>query len=239
VVTGYQGVEQNPIDGSLVVRQSLAHAWAEYWQPGEGWLRADPTAAVAPERIDRSQPLRPPRGVVATAFDGVAPNALLRLRDAWEATNHLWNRWVLNYTRGSQFELLKRLGFEQPDWRDLASVLIGLVVLASSLGAFWAWREQRRADPWLRAYARVRRVAEKLGIAAGAAMPPRGLAALLVARHGHAATQAADVLHRLEALRYARPGAGSTTSPRALAAAAVTALQTLPRPGAEAEVRHR
>ena len=47
-----------PVDGYYIVRQSSAHAWAEYWQPGIGWVRADPTAAVAPDRINRSRALR-------------------------------------------------------------------------------------------------------------------------------------------------------------------------------------
>ena len=54
VVTGYQGADPLPVDGYYVVRQSAAHAWAEYWQAGVGWVRADPTAAVAPDRISRS-----------------------------------------------------------------------------------------------------------------------------------------------------------------------------------------
>ena len=53
VVTGYQGGEMNPLNDYLIVRQSEAHAWAEVWQPGEGWLRVDPTAAVSPARIGR------------------------------------------------------------------------------------------------------------------------------------------------------------------------------------------
>ncbi|RMG58037.1 MAG: DUF3488 domain-containing protein, partial [Gammaproteobacteria bacterium] len=52
VVTGYQGGEYNALGGYLLIRQSDAHAWAEAWLPGQGWLRVDPTAAVAPERID-------------------------------------------------------------------------------------------------------------------------------------------------------------------------------------------
>ena len=53
VVMGYQGGEFNPIDGFLAVRQSEAHAWAEVWIAGRGWVRVDPTAAVAPERVQR------------------------------------------------------------------------------------------------------------------------------------------------------------------------------------------
>jgi transglutaminase-like putative cysteine protease len=53
VVAGYQGGELNPVDGYLVVRQSDAHAWAEIWLSGQGWVRFDPTAAVAPSRIEQ------------------------------------------------------------------------------------------------------------------------------------------------------------------------------------------
>ncbi len=53
IVTGYQGGEFNPLGGYLLVRQSDAHAWSEIWVAGRGWLRVDPTAAVAPERIER------------------------------------------------------------------------------------------------------------------------------------------------------------------------------------------
>jgi hypothetical protein len=53
VVAGYQGGDWNPVGGYLLVRQSHAHAWSEVWLPGQGWRRIDPTAAVAPERIER------------------------------------------------------------------------------------------------------------------------------------------------------------------------------------------
>ncbi|MFX8813075.1 transglutaminase-like domain-containing protein, partial [Acinetobacter baumannii] len=53
VVTGYQGGEYNTYDNYMIVRQSDAHAWAEVWLTGQGWVRIDPTSAVAPERIDQ------------------------------------------------------------------------------------------------------------------------------------------------------------------------------------------
>ncbi len=53
VVTGYQGGEFNPMGGYFIVRQSDAHAWSEVWLEGHGWQRIDPTAAIAPERIER------------------------------------------------------------------------------------------------------------------------------------------------------------------------------------------
>src|SRR5690606_6219215 len=51
VVTGYAGGVYNRLGGYWVVRRMDAHAWAEVWLPDRGWVRVDPTAAVAPERI--------------------------------------------------------------------------------------------------------------------------------------------------------------------------------------------
>ena len=51
VVTGYQGGMMNPRGSYMIVRQSDAHAWAEAMIDGH-WQRFDPTAAVAPSRIE-------------------------------------------------------------------------------------------------------------------------------------------------------------------------------------------
>lgn len=51
VVAGYQGGSVNRYGGYLVVRQSDAHAWCEVMLPAQGWVRVDPTAVVAPERL--------------------------------------------------------------------------------------------------------------------------------------------------------------------------------------------
>jgi transglutaminase-like putative cysteine protease len=231
VVTGYQGAERDEASGTLVVRQSFAHAWAEYWQPGEGWVRADPTAAVAPDRIDRSLALVPARGFVATAIDGIAPGLLLRARATWEALNHQWNQWVLNYSRGAQLDLLKHLGVRSPDWDDLARLLIGLLCAAGLAGAAWAAWDHRRCDPWLRAWARVRRAAAALDLPAAEHVPPRTLAAALQRRGGAAAQPAVDALRAFDALRYGKPpSAAARPSPRQIADAVVRALALLGRP---------
>ncbi|OYU83566.1 MAG: transglutaminase, partial [Burkholderiales bacterium PBB5] len=67
VVTGYQGADAADADGWRAVRQNHAHAWAEYWMAGVGWQRADPTGAVAPERVRDSRPLPAPPGLVGGA----------------------------------------------------------------------------------------------------------------------------------------------------------------------------
>ena len=157
VVTGYQGGEVNSVDGFWTVRQSDAHAWAEVWEDGAGWVRVDPTGAVSPGRIGTFQRLQAPQGVIATALVTLSPDLLARLRESWEAVNNSWNQWVLNYTQSKQLNLLKNLGFESPSWEDLARLLMGILVLASLVGAAWTLWEQSQHDPWLRLLSRARR----------------------------------------------------------------------------------
>ncbi|MES1980777.1 MAG: DUF3488 and transglutaminase-like domain-containing protein [Pseudomonadota bacterium] len=207
IVTGYQGGEQNSVDGFWVIRQSDAHAWAEVWQEGRGWVRVDPTSAVSPGRTGAFQRLAAPQGVVAQALGTISPGFSQQLRATWEAINNAWNQWVLNYTQGKQLNLLKDIGFESPSWSDLSYVLIGIVVLAALMGAAWTLWERVQHDPWLRLLNRARRHLAKAGIASNASTSPRQLAEKLKADYGTpegGPTEALyDWLMQLEAERYA------------------------------------
>ena len=150
VVTGYQGGQINTRDGFWTVRQSDAHAWAEVWIAGQGWVRVDPTSAVAPGRTGSFTRLQAPQNVFTQALNTVSPGFALNLREIWEAANNRWNQWVLNYSQARQLDLLRSLGFEAPSWEDLGYVLAALVVLASSVGALWTLWERYHQDPWLR-----------------------------------------------------------------------------------------
>ncbi len=207
VVTGYQGTDLPPVDGYYIVRQSSAHAWAEYWQAGAGWIRADPTGAVAPDRIDRSTRLAPRPGFVAGTLDAMSPQLVERLRSAWEAVNNRWNQWVLNYTRGAQLDLMKQIGFSTPTWEDLALLLVGTLSGLALAGAIWAWLDRHRVDPWVRQFERMKRALRSLGIDAAAHDPPRALAARVRAQLGAAGEPLAAHLDRLEAQRYSRDAA--------------------------------
>ncbi|MGZ5275646.1 MAG: transglutaminase family protein [Caldimonas sp.] len=204
VVTGYQGSDQEPVDGYYIVRQSSAHAWAEYWQSGTGWIRADPTAAVAPDRIGLSSRLEPPPGLVAGAIAAMSPQLFADLRSGWEAINNRWNQWVLNYTRGQQLDVLKNVGFTAPDWEDLALLLTGALSTLALGGATWAWFDRHRIDPWVRQLDRMKRALRSLGIPAAAHEAPRTLAARVRERLGSAAEPLAAALDELERQRYSR-----------------------------------
>ncbi len=204
VVTGYQGTDPTPTDGFYIVRQSSAHAWAEFWQSGVGWVRADPTGAVAPDRIGRSSRLAPQPGFVAETLASMSPEFLATLRNSWEAINNRWNQWVLNYSRGQQLDVLKNIGFESPSWEDLATLLIGLLSAFAFAGAAWAWFDRHRIDPWVRQLDRMKRLLRSLGMAAAPHEAPRALAARVRERMGAAGEPLAAAFDTLEAQRYSR-----------------------------------
>ncbi|MBT2301149.1 DUF3488 domain-containing transglutaminase family protein [Variovorax paradoxus] len=207
IVTGYQGGEINGVDNFWTLRHSDAHAWAEVWQEGAGWVRVDPTGAISPDRVGQFQRLAPQPGLFAGAINVMSPTLAQNLRAAWEAVNNGWNQWVLNYTQSRQLDLLKNLGFEAPSLQDLATVLLALLVVASLAGAGWTLWERSQHDPWLRLLGQARARMKKAGIEVPDAMPPRQMAARLAERFGAGAQGAADWLLKLEAQRYARtPG---------------------------------
>jgi transglutaminase-like putative cysteine protease len=206
IVTGYQGSDPAPVNGDWIVRQSNAHAWAEYWQPGAGWQRADPTAAVAPDRIRRGRSLAPTRGFVAGAINDVSPALAARMREFWESLNNRWNQSVLNYSRGQQFDLLRRLGVHSPSWQDLATLLIGLLSTLSLAGVVWAWWDRRRQDPWQRLQRRVQQRLAALGVQVRAHDPPRRRAEHVRAQLGERGRALAQTLDALDRQRYAQPG---------------------------------
>jgi protein-glutamine gamma-glutamyltransferase len=206
IVTGYQGGDAEPVDGYVVVRQSHAHAWAEYWQAGRGWLRADPTAAVAPERIDRGRALRPAPGVVAGAFDAMSPGLRLKLRAWFEGLDNRWNQWVLGYGQQQQLKLLQNLGLPSADVTALAQALGGLLAMAALAGALWAAWDARRQTPWQRLQQGIARELAQLGIGAAPHMGLDTLAHRVEQAFGPAGALVAGSLRQLEAQRYGPAG---------------------------------
>lgn len=165
VVTGYQGATKNDIGDYYLVQQSDAHAWSEVWLPQRGWTRIDPTAAVAPERVEKgiSAALRG-SGSLPAFLDpsrrGFQLMAVLRSR--WDWTNDQWNHWVLGYGPDIQQEVLGRLGLD--DWSNMILALTAGISIVLGLLGFGLMRQflpRREPDPvqeqWLRLRRRLRR----------------------------------------------------------------------------------
>lgn len=131
VVVGYQGGEFNRRANYVAVYQFDAHAWAEVWLEGQGWIRVDPTTVVAPERTDRGlesavegeETFLADVGLSLMKFRSTLWITELRLQIS--ALNHYWDSWVVGYTPTVQMNLITRyLG-------DVDRKTMGLVLLSA------------------------------------------------------------------------------------------------------------
>ncbi|MDA0820872.1 MAG: DUF3488 and transglutaminase-like domain-containing protein [Proteobacteria bacterium] len=156
VVTGYQGGEFNSLSDYMVIRQRDAHAWAEVYLDPLGWIRVDPTGAVAPERvslgISRALPQRSRLPILGTDFGSV--HLLRGVGDLWDAMNYNWSQWVLGYTPKRQQQLLEDLGFENWHYANLVFLLTtGLAALMALIAVLVLRSRPPRIDPAFVAYA--------------------------------------------------------------------------------------
>jgi transglutaminase-like putative cysteine protease len=128
VVAGYQGGEWNADGHYLAVHQYDAHAWAEVWQAGKGWVQVDPTAAVAPERVERG--LEAAVQSEGSFLEGKLLNTrhitwLNGLGKRLDAVQYGWQRWVLGYDSDTQLAFLQQL-IGETNWLKVGGILLAL-----------------------------------------------------------------------------------------------------------------
>ena len=208
VVTGYQGGVYNRFGGYWYISQADAHAWSEIWLDGSGWQRVDPTAVVAPDRLERGT--RDPLAADAVDADPWLGTAewLRQIAFTWDAANMWWRDRVLEFDRFKQRALLEWLGIPDPDWH-----MLGLL-LAAGFAAFLIWitlalrRElvPHSADPLLAAYQRFCRAAARHGVERRPAEGPVDFAARLKLALPEATTVIDDFISEFVRTRYLAPG---------------------------------
>jgi len=180
IVGGYQGGRWNALGEFFTVRYSDAHVWCEVWADGQGWMRVDPTFAVAPERIET--------GIEEALAGAWLPGFLSRgqrawmtgwidnLEMVWEAVNTRWNMWFMGFSAEDQIALLKRLGLSigrQGGWllfMALPPLFILVIVLIGRMGRRWR-RHPAEKDEALKIYTRF---LEKMALAGLPKAPHQG-----------------------------------------------------------------
>ena len=164
-----RAADPQPVDGYYVVRQSNAHAWAEFWQPAA-------RAGCASTRPPRWRPtacalgrsLRAPQGLVAGTLHAVNPalvaTAARRLGADGQPLEPVGAELL---ARASSSTCCSAWASRRRSWEDLAYALIGLLSGVSLAGAAWALWDRHRQDPWQRLQQRVRERLALLGVARG------------------------------------------------------------------------
>ena len=208
VVTGYQGGEYNDIGNYYIVRQSDAHAWAEVWLSGRGWVRIDPTAAIAPARLELGMAAALPQTDSATLpWMSRSHIAWLgKLRFNLDTLTNQWNQWVLGYNPERQFALLTRIGMEEITWQSMAFTLLGGMALLVGLFTFLMLRKLTTldTDQARQLYLKFCAKLAKKGIVRGSHEGPQDFAARAAQSKPLLASSIAEITKLYVTLRYTR-----------------------------------
>ena len=165
IVTGYQGGELNPNGNYLIVRQSDAHAWAEVWLQGQGWVRVDPTAAVSPARIEQGIGdailERDELPMMARHDFPLLKKALLN----WDNINNGWNQWVLGYDDKKQLAFLSKVSGKDVSLTDLIVGMIVTLLAAMAASAFFVLKKTNvKLNPAEKLYAKYLKKLKAIGL---------------------------------------------------------------------------
>jgi len=178
VVTGYQGGWYSELGNYVLVRQSDAHAWSEVWLDVTGWTRIDPTAAVAPGRIEQG------------ALDSLAQRRhmldyewLRNARNTFDLLQRGWNNWAIDFGSETQSRLFTVFGWGIFNSAKLVIAMVAIVFITATaiyllLPQVMRIRSARRQAPLLQLWNKFVRKLDKAGFVSRPSMGPMELAAL-------------------------------------------------------------
>lgn len=168
IVLGYLGGEQNRIGGYTMVWQSDAHAWVEVLIEGRGWVRVDPTSAVAAERIDNRSATQLLQSGTSVRFelgsDSLFVQALRQARNLADSLNAAWQYWVLDFDVDQQRSMLDWIGLRAYGETALILLMTGTLGLILALTLAALVRRDDRSDPVQRSYELFCRRLARVGI---------------------------------------------------------------------------
>lgn len=202
VATGYQGGEYNAFGNYYIVRQSDAHAWAEVWLEDRGWIRIDPTAAIAPERVERGLSAALPDNAMLPYMARNPPAWLRELRMNWDALSYQWNQRVIGYNSENQFAFLSRMGIESLSSQAI-NMLAGVGLIIGLFALFMLRHLLRREhDRTQAAWLKLCRKLARAGLPRAPHEGPRDYAARVSAARPELADAIEDLARRYLNLRY-------------------------------------
>jgi transglutaminase-like putative cysteine protease len=201
VVTGYQGGWYSEFGNYVLVRQSNAHAWVEVWLADSGWTRVDPTAAVAPDRVNSG-----PLGAVSGRRHLLDFAWLRNMRNGFDILQRRWNDLVIAFNAEKQQSLLRPFGLGDLGAGKLVLFLfltIGLIAIVI-LPAILKFRQGVATDPAVQLWHKFRRKLARAGVEVPASYAPTELAEAAVRKHRAAADDIWHIAKLYQHIRYAR-----------------------------------
>jgi protein-glutamine gamma-glutamyltransferase len=208
VVTGYQGGEFNAVGNFLEIKQADAHAWAEVWLDKQGWVRFDPTAAIAPERIEKNIDIASlvPGGLISYASPGTgqtAFNLLKQARQLWNNVDYNWQRWVINYNNTNQASFLSSFGIA--DFKTMVYWMMAILgIITAILSLFLLYRRPEALDRTLIVYNRFLKKIAKAGLSKNTGEGARDYAERIKSRLPGQAARIEEITAAFINLRYGK-----------------------------------
>ncbi|MGP1605009.1 MAG: transglutaminase family protein [Moraxella sp.] len=150
VVGGYQGGELGADGKSWEVRQMDAHAWSEIWLENKGWVRIDPTAFIAPDRIENGM-----NNTTQKSADELFGNdikgkwyyqqfRLFKMFNRYsDQISYYWQKQIVGFNQDKQKNALSK-------WFNIHNIQEQFVVLITLLGGlialfvFWVMQKRKK-----------------------------------------------------------------------------------------------
>lgn len=159
VTVGYQGGQLAPDAKSWEVRQLDAHAWSEVWIDGQ-WQRIDPTAIIAPQRIDDGM-----QNYASINSSLRGDHSALRIQSyEWLKNARIWSdylsyQWqskVVGYDVDAQKNWLQKLGVKNTYYAVLI-IFIGFLCLGIGFFLWHLYQQHQQVSPLQRQFLQLNR----------------------------------------------------------------------------------
>jgi protein-glutamine gamma-glutamyltransferase len=166
VILGYQGGTLNPLNKYLTVSQSDAHSWSEVWLREYGWVRVDPTAAIAPERIEKNLDAALSEDSYRPLYMQLDIGVLKKLQIYWDAADNSWKQWVIGYGPELQRKFLSSILNKNVNYSDMAFLLITIFAITATVILLFIFKPvtSKPIDPVQREYDKFCKKLSKQGL---------------------------------------------------------------------------